>query len=371
MSGTGKRKDPPPSPLPPQLLNFDGFRFGGPSGGPHHRLMVPSDVDHHGPFDAYYNSWFNHHREERGVINNRTATASSSTLSTSSSRSTTTTTATATKTTTSSTPKSSHYDVTGSPITPPSHPIKRARDYGTKRVCYDELYLPPHPYFPFFWNTWYAEIRCVRNIASPLYQVINITHPFYPPFQVYPLNAPYYTLSNHPFDPPSLPTLSTHSLHTSDQSTHSLSLVILWHQSFNLFLRYHWIRQYGEHSLPYQDYQISDKGSAQHKDKGPALHEDQGSAKNVDKIMNSGQHQNKGWNDRQKGKGLDRVHVVLEVRAIDPTKTNEHSRARHLANHKALQHSLESRLPDVRVTSQDFAVLPYRQQVALAHSAGA
>ena len=39
---------------PPHLLNFDGFRYGGPSGGPHHRLMVPSDVDHHGPYDAYY-----------------------------------------------------------------------------------------------------------------------------------------------------------------------------------------------------------------------------------------------------------------------------------------------------------------------------
>ena len=38
----------------PHLLNFDGFRYGGPSGGPHHRLMVPSDVDHHGPYDAYY-----------------------------------------------------------------------------------------------------------------------------------------------------------------------------------------------------------------------------------------------------------------------------------------------------------------------------
>ena len=97
-------------------------------------------------------------------------------------------------TTSSSTYKPPHYDASGSPPSPTSPPsssssssssstIKKARDYGTKRVCYAELYLPPHPYFPWFWNTWYQEIPCVRGIASPLYQVTRTrtrTRPFKP-----------------------------------------------------------------------------------------------------------------------------------------------------------------------------------------------
>ena len=173
---------------------------------------------------------------------------------------------------------------------------------------------------------------------------------------------------------------------------------------------------YGAQSLPYQDYRIQDKGSTKFTDKGSD--------------QNKGQHQDQNsGQDKTKDQGSDRaqelapapalapahalararVHVVLEVRAIDPAKTNEHSRARHIANHRALRHSIEvrqanplhpsdclfvslslsiylsiyltcylplylnvcqSRLPDVRVTSQDFALLPYREQVALAHSAG-
>ena len=169
-------------------------------------------------------------------------------------------------------------------------------------------------------------------------------------------------------------------------------------------------------SLPYQDYRIQDKGSTKFTDKGSD--------------QNKGQHQDQNsGQDKTKDQGSDRaqelapapalapahalararVHVVLEVRAIDPAKTNEHSRARHIANHRALRHTIEvrqanplhpsdclfvslslsiylsiyltcylplylnvcqSRLPDVRVTSQDFALLPYREQVALAHSAG-
>ena len=37
---------------------MDGVRSGGPAGGASHRLMVPGDPDVHGPFSAYYESWF-------------------------------------------------------------------------------------------------------------------------------------------------------------------------------------------------------------------------------------------------------------------------------------------------------------------------
>lgn len=36
------------------LLNIDGLRSGGPSGGPANRLMVPSSPDTHGPYVGYY-----------------------------------------------------------------------------------------------------------------------------------------------------------------------------------------------------------------------------------------------------------------------------------------------------------------------------
>lgn len=187
-----------------QLLNVDGFREDGPSGGPHHRLMVPSDVDAFGPYAAYYETWF--------------PAASSGSL-------------------------------------------KRAKDYGSRRVCFSELYLPPHPYLPWFWNTWYTPVQCAQHAPSPLYQ------------------------------------------------------------SFNLFLRQQWAQRFGPAALPLPD------------------------------------------------AGTECVHVVLEVRAVDPNKTNEHSRARRIANLQDLRHALAA-LPDVRVTAQDFAALPFPQQVALAHSAG-
>jgi hypothetical protein len=184
-----------------QLLNVDGFREDGPSGGPHHRLMVPSDVDTFGPYAAYYETWF-----------------------------------------------------------PSASLLKRAKDYASRRVCFSELYLPPHPYFAWCWNTWYTPVPCAQHAPSPLYQ------------------------------------------------------------SFNLFLRQQWARRFGPAALP-----LPDAGG--------------------------------------------RVHVVLEVRSVDPNKTNEHSRARRIANLQDLRNALVA-LPDVRVTAQDFAALPFPQQVALAHSAG-
>ena len=120
------------------------------------------------------------------------------------------------------------------------------------------------------------------------------------------------------------------------------------YQSYNQFLRYHWIRRYGERSLPYQDYRIQDNNkdldteqtSRKNKDnKGSDQRKNQGSDQHKDRGKN--QHQDK---DKVSGKDQDQVvHVVLEVRAIDPSKTNEHSRARHIANHRALQHTLEVR----------------------------
>ena len=179
------------------LINFDGFRTGGPAGGPVHRLMVPSDVDCYGPYNSYYNSWFAE--------------------------------------------------------------IKKAVYYRSTKVKFTELYIPSNPYFPWFWNEWRSESKCASLAASPLYQ------------------------------------------------------------SFNLFLRSRWIREFGAESLPRPD--------------------------------------------------LDAVHVVLELRPIDRNKTDEHSSARHIYNSEKLISELK-RLSNVRITAQDFTALSFREQVALSHSAG-
>lgn len=63
------------------------------------------------------------------------------------------------------------------------------------------------------------------------------------------------------------------------------------------------------------------------------------------------------------------MHVVIEVRAINRKKTNNHSVARHIANLEALTSALHE-IPGVRVTAQDFAQLQFAEQVALSHSAG-
>lgn len=179
------------------LINFDGFRIGGPAGGPVHRLMVPSDVDCYGPYISYYNSWFAE--------------------------------------------------------------IKKAVYYRSKKVKFTELYIPSNPYFPWFWNEWRSESKCASLAASPLYQ------------------------------------------------------------SFNLFLRSRWSREYGENSLPHPDNDV--------------------------------------------------VHIVLELRPIDKNKTDEHSSARHINNADHLISKLKQ-LSNVRVTAQDFTVLSFKEQVALSHSAG-
>ena len=91
------------------------------------------------------------------------------------------------------------------------------------------------------------------------------------------------------------------------------------YQSFNLFLRKRWIERYGNNSLPLPD--------------------------------------------------NDKVHVVIELRPIDFTKTNEHSRARHISNIPQLVERMNL-IPNIRVTAMDFTTLPFREQVALSHSAG-
>jgi hypothetical protein len=94
------------------LINFDGFRTGGPAGGPINRLMVPSDVDCYGPYISYYNSWFAE--------------------------------------------------------------IKKAVYYRSQKVKFTELYIPSNPYFPWFWNEWRSESKCASLAASPLYQSFNL-----------------------------------------------------------------------------------------------------------------------------------------------------------------------------------------------------
>eukprot|EP01038_Epipyxis_sp_PR26KG_P009462 gene9462-12748_t len=92
------------------------------------------------------------------------------------------------------------------------------------------------------------------------------------------------------------------------------------YQSFNLFLRQRWINQFGYQSLVY--------------------------ANNND----------------------NKIHIVIEVRAINPKKANNHSSARHIKNLDALVKGLSS-IRGVRVTAQDFAKISFDQQVALSHSA--
>ena len=94
------------------LINFDGIRAGGPAGGGAHRLMLANSPDEHGPFGGYYESWF----EE----------------------------------------------------------VRKATDYGKKRVCFAELYFQPFPGVPWFWNDWSAINDCSVKSASPLFQSFNL-----------------------------------------------------------------------------------------------------------------------------------------------------------------------------------------------------
>lgn len=63
------------------------------------------------------------------------------------------------------------------------------------------------------------------------------------------------------------------------------------------------------------------------------------------------------------------VHVVIEVRAINRKKQNTHSSARHIRNLKALLSSLQ-KIHNIKVTAQDFANIPFSEQLSLSHSAG-
>lgn len=96
------------------LLNMDGFRQGGAAGLESHRLMEQSDPDRHGPYSAYYESWF--------------------------------------------------------------ADVWRARDYQDRkqRVCFSEIYLKPHPGVPWFWNDWGRMNECSQLAPSPLYQSFNL-----------------------------------------------------------------------------------------------------------------------------------------------------------------------------------------------------
>ena len=92
------------------------------------------------------------------------------------------------------------------------------------------------------------------------------------------------------------------------------------YQSFALFLRRRWIEDHGRESLPDPD--------------------------------------------------TDKVHVVIELRSINLKKSiAKQSSSRHIRNHEALKKRLEKN-PKLRVTVQDFAKLPFEEQVALSHSAG-
>ena len=95
------------------LINMDGFRVGGPAGGAPHRIIRPSDPDALGPFNAgYYPSWF--------------------------------------------------------------HAVRKSAQYGKKKVCFNELYLPVMPGVPWIWGDWSAPSDCAAKAPSPLYQSFNV-----------------------------------------------------------------------------------------------------------------------------------------------------------------------------------------------------
>ena len=100
------------------LLNIDGFRYGGPAGGPAHRLMLPGRPDEHGPYSKeYYSRWFN---GDENVLQAKT------------------------------------YSL--------SH----------RKVCFKELYPFPLPGIPWFWNEWGRDDECSLESSSPIYQSFNV-----------------------------------------------------------------------------------------------------------------------------------------------------------------------------------------------------
>lgn len=93
------------------LINFDGIRAGGPAGVGAHRLMLQDRPDEHGPFGGYYDSWFQE--------------------------------------------------------------VRKATDYGSKKVCFKKIYFQPFPGVPWFWNDWSAINDCSLKGPSPLFQSFN------------------------------------------------------------------------------------------------------------------------------------------------------------------------------------------------------
>ena len=52
----------------------------------------------------------------------------------------------------------------------PAASYRRAR---TRKVCFDELYVPPDPGMPWFWNDWSIVNNCSVKSSSELYQSFN------------------------------------------------------------------------------------------------------------------------------------------------------------------------------------------------------
>jgi hypothetical protein len=97
------------------LINIDGYRYGGPAGGPPHRLMEVSRPDEHGLYsEQYYSKWFG----EKEVL--------------------------------------------------------KGRDFEKQSICYRNLYLFPLPGIPWFWNEWSRDDECSFVASSPLYQSFNV-----------------------------------------------------------------------------------------------------------------------------------------------------------------------------------------------------
>ncbi len=64
------------------------------------------------------------------------------------------------------------------------------------------------------------------------------------------------------------------------------------------------------------------------------------------------------------------VHVIIEVRAINKAKRNNHSTARYIRNLKELIAALEKEVENIKVTAQNFAALTFPEQVKLSHTMG-
>lgn len=68
------------------------------------------------------------------------------------------------------------------------------------------------------------------------------------------------------------------------------------------------------------------------------------------------------------GPPADEIHIVIEVRKINPAKRAKTASGRFIRNLPALVTALES-IPKVRVTAQNFAELSFLEQIKLAHTA--